>query len=176
MRIFVQILTGEVRSWFRALPTNSIDNLETLYRKFLNRWEKNKDSLQILSYYENLKIGTQETVQDYYTTFNNVYNAIPKNLIPPLDLALIKFPNGFDSDMTYQLRERAPHTLEDMQSITISVEANLISKRAKVRSERRIPLKEESSAFKQKLDAIIKWVHRLGDRVGTIERKSPSDG
>ena len=36
MRIFVQSLTREVRTWFRALPANSIDSLETLYRQFLN--------------------------------------------------------------------------------------------------------------------------------------------
>ena len=48
--------------------------------------------------------------------------------------------------MAYQLRERSPKTLEDMKSIAVSVESNLISKRAKARSERRIPLKEEPSA------------------------------
>jgi len=58
-----------------------------------------------------------------------------------------------------------------MQSIAVNVKANLISKRAKVRSERRIPLKEESSSFEQKLDAIIKGMDRLRDRVETIERR-----
>jgi len=78
--------------------------------------------------------------------------------------------------MPYQLRKRAPRTLEDMQSIIVSLEANLISKRAKARSERRIPLKEEPSAFEQKLDAIIQGMDRLGYRVETIEKKSPWDG
>jgi len=105
-----------------------------------------------------------------------VYNVIPQNLRPPLDLALIKFPDGFDSDMAYQLRERAPPSLEDMQSIAVSVEANLISKRARARAERRTPFKEETFAFEQKLDAIIKGMDRLGDRVETIERKSSWDG
>jgi len=96
----------------------------------LNIWEKKKDPLHILSEYESLKRGPQETVQDYCARLNNVYNVIPQNLRPPLELASIKFPGGFDSDMEYQLRERAPPSLEDMQSIAISVEANLISKRA----------------------------------------------
>ena len=94
-----------------------------------------------------------------------MYNAIPQNLRPPPDLALIKFPDGFASDMAYQLREKAPPSLEDMQSIAVSVEANLISKRARARAERRIPIKEEPSAFEQKLDALIKGMDRLGDRV-----------
>lgn len=107
----------------------------------MNRWENKKDPLHILLEYEGLKRGIQETVQDYCTRFNNVYNAIPQNLRPPPDLALIKFPDAFDSNMAYQLRERTPRDLEEMQSIAVSVEANLISKQARARAERRIPFK-----------------------------------
>jgi len=171
MNIFVQSLTGDVRVWFRVLPANSIVDLEALYQTFLNRWEKKKDPLHILSEYDTIRRGPQETVSDYCARFNNVYNAIPQNLRPPLDLALIKFPDGFDSDMAYQLRERAPPSLADMQNIAISVEANLIAKRNRARTERRATFKEEPSAFEQKLDAIIKGMNRLGDRVETIERK-----
>lgn len=111
MKVFVQSLTGDVRTLFRALPANTINHPEALYHTFLNRWEKKKDPLHILLEYENLKRGPQETVQDYFTRFNNVYNAIPQNLRPPPDLALIKFPNALDSDMAYQLMERAPKSL-----------------------------------------------------------------
>ena len=100
-RIFVQSLSGEVRTWFRASTPNSIYNLRTLYQQFLNRWGKRKDPLQILSEYENLRRGPHETIQDYCTRFNSVYSAIPLDLRPPLGLALIKFPNGFDSDMAF---------------------------------------------------------------------------
>ena len=101
MKVFVQSLTGDVRTWFRALPAISINDPQALYQTFLNRWEKKKDPLQILSEYENLRRGTQETVQDYCTRFNNIYNVVPQNIIPPLDLALIKLPDAFDSDMAY---------------------------------------------------------------------------
>ena len=37
MKIFVQSLTGDVRTWFRALPANSIADPEALYQTFLNR-------------------------------------------------------------------------------------------------------------------------------------------
>ena len=143
MRIFVQSLTGEVRTCFRALAPNSIDDLLALYREFLNRWEKKKDPLQILSDFGKLKRGPNETVQDYIIRFNEAYNAVPQNLTPPSDSVLVKFPDGFDSDIAYSLRERAPQTVEDMQSIVVSVEANLIEKCARARAERRMPLKEE---------------------------------
>jgi len=74
--------------------------------------------------------------------------------------------------MAYQLRERAPKTLADMQNIAVSLEANLIAKRNRARAERRTTFKEEPSALDKKLDAIINGVHRLGDRVENFERKS----
>ena len=65
MKIFVQSLTGDVRPWFRSLPANSIGDPEALYQTFLNRWEKKKDPLHILSEYNTIKIGPQEAVLDY---------------------------------------------------------------------------------------------------------------
>lgn len=63
-----------------------------------------------------------------------------------------------------------------MKNIAVSVEANLIGKRNRARAERRTTFKEEPSALDQKLDAIINGIHRLGDRVETIEIKSSWDG
>lgn len=91
MKIFVQSLTGEVMTLFRTLGSHTIANPNTLYQDFLNRWEKKKDLLHILSEYDTLKRGPQESVQDYYARFNNVYTTIPQNLRTPPDLALIKF-------------------------------------------------------------------------------------
>jgi len=175
MRIFSQTVTGDVRTWFRSLPPNSIDSLDVFYQQFLNRWEKKNNPLQIISKYENLKRGPNETVQDYCTRFNNVYNAIPLDLRPPPGLALIKFPDEFDTDMAFRLRERNPPTLEDMKSVVVSVEANLLSKSARVRNERRAPLKDEISPFDQKMDALAKGMEKLMDRIDIIERKCPTN-
>jgi hypothetical protein len=68
-------------------------------------------------------------VQYYCTHFNNLYNAIPAEIKPLQGLALIKFLDGFDADMSYQLREINSTTLENMQKSAISVEANLLAKR-----------------------------------------------
>lgn len=176
MRIFVQSLIGDVRTWFRSLGANSITTPDELYLSFTNRWEKKKDPLHILVEYETIKIGPQETVLEYCARFNNVYNVIPQNLRPPPDLALYKFPDGFDPDMAYQLKERAPQTLADMKNGAVSVEANLIAKRNRARMERRTTFKEEPSAFDQKLDAIISGLQRLGERVENVERKSSWEG
>ena len=63
-----------------------------------------------------------------------------------------------------------------MQNIVVSVEANLIAKRNRARAKRRTTFKEEPSTLDQKLDAIISGMHKLGDRVETVERKSSWDG
>ena len=132
--------------------------------------------MHILANYDTIKRGPRETVLEYYARFNNVYNAIPQNLRPPPDLALYKFPDGFDPDMAYQLKERAPQTLADAQNVVVTVEANLISKRNRARMERRTTFKKEPSAFDQKLDAIISGLQRLGERVENVERKASWEG
>ena len=59
-----------------------------------------------------------------------------------------------------------------MQNVVVSVEANLITKRNRARMERRTTFKEEPTTLDHKLDAIINGMHRLGDRVESVERKS----
>ena len=48
--------------------------------------------------------------------------------------------------MAYSLRDRDPPTLEDMQKIVVSVEANLNDKRAQLKAEKRVTIKEESTS------------------------------
>jgi hypothetical protein len=90
---------------------------------------------------------------------------------PPQGLALIKFPDGFDADMSYQLRERNSTTLEDMQKSAISVEANLLAKRARQRSERRVTIKEEPSTSNSdsKLDSLARAMERMMERLTVSE-------
>lgn len=78
--------------------------------------------------------------------------------------------------MAYQLRERAPQTLADMQNVAVSVEENLISKKNRARAERRTTFKDEPSAFEQKLDTIIKGMDNFENRMETIERKATWEG
>lgn len=114
IRLFSQTLIGDVNKWFKSFLSNHIADLENFQRLFIDRWENKKDPLQILLEYENIRRRPNETIQCYCTIFNNICNAVPVNLRPPPNLALIKFPNGFNIDMAYQLSERNPPTLEEM--------------------------------------------------------------
>ena len=62
-----------------------------------------------------------------------------------------------------------------MQSNAISVEANLLAKKARLRNERRVTIKEETSASELKIDSLAKTLERMMDRLENIERKPQWD-
>lgn len=172
MRLFAQTLTRDVKKWFEALPANHTADLANFNRLFIDRWKRKKNPMQILSEYENIRRASNESVQDYCSRFNSIYNAIPTNIKLPPDLALIKFLDGFDINMSYQLRERNPETLEQMQSNVVSIEANLLAKKAKMRNEKRVVFKEETSTSYGKVYCLAKSIKRIMDRLENIERKN----
>jgi hypothetical protein len=112
--LFSKILTREVKKWFKALHATRIPDIASFLQTFLKGWEVKKNPLQILSEYKNIRRNQRETIQDYCIFFNNIYNAIMADRKPPQGLALIKFPDGFDADMSYQLIERNYATLKNM--------------------------------------------------------------
>jgi hypothetical protein len=89
-------------------------------------------------------------------------------------LSLIKFPDGIDADMSYQLREMNSVTLEDMRKSAVSVEVNLLARSARQRTERRVKIKEESSMSSSdaKLDSIVKIMERMME-ILTIADRNP---
>jgi hypothetical protein len=116
-------------------------------------------------------------VQDYCTHFNNLYNAILTEIKPPQGLALIKFPDGFDTDMSYQLRERNATTLEDMQKSVVSVEENLLARRARQRTKKRVTIKEEpsTSSSDAKLDSLARAMEKMMERLTITDRNPPRE-
>ena len=85
-------------------------------------------------------------------------------------MALVKYPKGFDAKISYQLRERDYNTLEDMQKGAVSVEANLIEKRARMRSEKKVTYRNDTSAstYDPKYDSLAKTMERLGKLVENL--------
>ena len=78
-------------------------------------------------------------------------------------MALVKYLEGFDVDMAYQLRERDYNMLEDMQKGAVSVEENLIEKRARLRAEKRVTYRDDivASTYNPNYDRLSKNVERL---------------
>lgn len=87
---------------------------------------------------------------------------------------MVKFPDGFGVDVSYQLREINPTTLEKMQRYVVSVEANILAKRARLRSKRRVIIKEEpyTSYVDAKIYTLVKTMVRMMERI-RITNKDP---
>ena len=73
--------------------------------------------------------------------------------------------------MAYSLRDRDPPTLEDMQKIVVSVEANLNDKRARMKAEKRVTIKEEASTSNQLLRD-VEQIKRALEKI-TIDKPEP---
>ena len=87
---------------------------------------------------------------------------------------MAKFPEGFDPDMTYHLRDKDPPTLEEMQQIAIKADANLAEKRARTRSERKVTYRDEvstsSPSLDPRIDDLVKSMAKMWEK---INEKAP---
>jgi len=45
MRLFAQMLGGDVKKWFKSLPPNHIADLIAFHQLFINIWERKKNPL-----------------------------------------------------------------------------------------------------------------------------------
>jgi hypothetical protein len=79
--------------------------------------------------------------------------------------------------MSYQLRERNATTLEDMQRSVVSVEANLLARRARQRTEKRVTIKEEpsTSSSDAKLDSLARAMEKMMERLTITDRNPPRE-
>ena len=73
--------------------------------------------------------------------------------------------------MSYQLRERNPPTLEQKQRDVVSVEANFFAKRARMRNEKRVTIKEQPATSDVKINSLAKSLEKLMDKLENMERK-----
>jgi hypothetical protein len=133
--MFALSLGGKVKDWFKNLPAASIKNFQQFMQVFLHRWVVMGNVFLILEEYDHLKRNPGETIHQFSARFNKVYHAIPADMRPPLGSTHLHYPDAFDPEMTFQLRERNTVSLEEMQKVAVDVEANLLIKRSKVKNK-----------------------------------------
>jgi hypothetical protein len=91
-----------------------------------------------------------------------VYNAMPADIRPPPGLAHLHYPDAFDPEMAFQLRERNTTTLEEMQNVAVDVEANLLNKKEKLEALRKNKTeKEHVRSSEVKLDILTNTVNEM---------------
>ena len=86
---------------------------------FLDKWEENKNSVQMLTAYNHLKREKNESIKKFSTKFSSVYNSLPEDCKPPEGMAKLHFVEAFDDEFALFLRERRSPTLERMMSDAI---------------------------------------------------------
>lgn len=106
MILFTQFFTGDIKKWFRSLLAGSIHNFQELQESFLRKWESKKNSLQLLTQYNNLKRICMETVQELSSRFMRSCDSIPAHVKLPPGATQLHYDNYFDSDFDLTLRER----------------------------------------------------------------------
>jgi hypothetical protein len=161
IRMFALSLQGKVKNWFRNLPAASIRNFHQFMQVFLDRWVIRGNVFLILEEYEHLKRKPGETVQQFSTRFNDVYHSIPVDVRPPPGLAKLHFPEAFDPEMAFQLRERNTASLEEMQNIAVDVETNLLIKRSKLKDKEMEQLKSSEAKLEILASAMEKLMQKI---------------
>ena len=181
MILFAQSFSGDVKKWLRGLVAGSIHNFQEFETTFLRRWEHKRNSLQLLTQYNNLKRGVVESVQDFSNRFMKTYDSILADVkLPPGDVKL-HYEDAFDSEFTLLLRERRYVSLTDMMDDAIEVEVNPVaSNKTKQRNET-IRVKGEAQASTSqsnpdvKFDMMIKVIEKLMDKLSIDDKNQNRD-
>ena len=170
MRVFVQILDGEARKWFRELTPRSITDIEALDDVFLKHWGDKKDFLYYHTEFGNLKRENGESLPDFNKRFNRMYNKIPAEVKPTPTFAKFTYANAFDSDFCLLLRERQCATLADMQDAALEVESNTMAlEKLKGNADRRRQRDESSSSSDPKIDKMTKMIESLAFEISKLK-------
>ena len=162
MRLFAQSLRTDVKDWFRGLVAGSINTIEGFYAIFRDRWEEKKNFVQMLTIYNQLKRGNDESIKNFSLRFNTVYNSLPIDCKPPEGMAKLHYAEAFDDEFALFLRERRSQTLAQMMSDAVEVEINMMSsKRGRYRvdpREQKSPKEEPqaSTSYDPKFDSLVK--------------------
>ena len=111
MRVFVQILFGDARKWFRGLAPGSITGIEALDEAFLRHWGDKKDFLYYIIEFGYLKRKEGEFVSNFSKRFNKMYKKIPNDIKPTETMEKITYASALDPDFCLLLRERRSSSL-----------------------------------------------------------------
>jgi hypothetical protein len=77
----------------------------------------------------------------------------------------LHYPDAFDPEMAFQLRERNTVSLEEMQKVAVDVEANLLIKRSKVKNKE----KEQLKSSEAKLDILASTMEEMMQKISIKE-------
>jgi hypothetical protein len=177
MSLFAKSILGEFRKWFKSLPVTNIPNFDNFETILLGRWCNNKNPLQLLTQYNNLKRLPIETFQEFSTKFMKVYNSIPDQVKPPPRAAQVHYVDAFKSEFSLLLRQRGSTSLNDMMNDEIELEVNLdasgnikLQIEAEKKKEKEETLPSTSQASEEKLDLMLNTMEKLVENLSLDDK------
>jgi hypothetical protein len=179
-RLFVQTFKGQVRTWFRSLPTGSILSYDALENSFLRQWGERKDHSYYLTKFGALRKKNSETVIEFIQRFNKLYNKIPIEVKPSQPAAKVTFAGAFEPDFALLLRERRAAELTRMQDDAVEIKSNMMAS-GKLKTKMETGNKEIKQFREQagpsgsgrstddKMDDMAKIIKELSNKISKIE-------
>ena len=130
----------------------------------------------MLTQYNQLRRGNDESVKKISSRFNMIYNSLPIQCKPRQGMEKLQYAQAFDDEFALFLRERRFATLADMMNDAIEVEINMMSsKRGKYKSETRKVKDEPQSSLDSKFDSMLKVMEKLVDKFSIADRQVVRD-
>ena len=87
---------------------------------------------------------------------------MPSDIKPPLGWALLHYPSSFDPEVEFHIREREPSSLEEMQSIAITVEYNIKCWEERLKAEKKDQIEQRRQvSLEDKLERLIETANTL---------------
>jgi hypothetical protein len=77
MRLLAMSLTEDAHRWFKGLPDNHLASYDDFAKLLKSRWSTKKDSGMLLAQFNQIKKKENETVKEFDTRFDKLYDQIP---------------------------------------------------------------------------------------------------
>jgi hypothetical protein len=77
MRMFVQTLKGDARTWYKSLPDAFVDGWDLFQEKFTERCADKQENFSLLNAFDNIQKNENETVIEFNAHFSKTYYRIP---------------------------------------------------------------------------------------------------
>lgn len=152
----------------------------------MQKWGDKKDHGYVLTEFNAMKKTQNEDVSKFIKRFNKLYKILPVEIKPPQEVTKVFFVGAFERDFGFTLREIKSHTLDQIQTDALEVEANFTSTgkwKSKAKHGDRRRGKEETSSSsharetqEQNLDEMNKLIRNMSKKLVNLklERKKSS--
>jgi hypothetical protein len=126
MKLPTKSLTEDSQMWFKCFPENHLESYENFAKLLKSRWETKKDSGMLMTQFNHIKNKDNETMNEFYTRFDNLCSQIPKYLCPFEAAICILNVNVFEGKFGFILRDKKPNTLEKSKEYNEEIKENII--------------------------------------------------